>query len=292
MTQTQALAIRSEDRELQAVTQRFGGLLTGNQAQEEKIKLVALVNLGFDPRLGHLAIFEGRVTITLPGGAWWKNHEDPQRRFGVICEVVKKADREDHGLTEDEIGVIAFVEDHTQINPVTVQYARVAQGFGKASTRPYTYRAPKQGDPQAVWDAAKSHPDRKRNPIDATHTFAMAQKRAEGQAIKRGFPTGVDVDIRPQEDAPPTIITVENPGAGTTDPPPDDGARAWPNDGAFLQDVFNDFALGKSEALAILGSKTLPKSDERQAAYFTLKAAHDAKLSAELDAQAASEAAQ
>ncbi len=134
----------------------------------------------------------------------------------------------------------------------------------------------------------------------------MAQIRSERRAMKRLCPDLPDVEVGDENYFPEITVSdgnfdeqaedLRSLGAEAEAEAADDvvveAARSWPNDGAFLQDVFNGFGLGRSEVLAILGSKTMPKPEERQAAWFKLKAAHDAKLSAELDAQAATEAAQ
>jgi len=192
-----ALALRSDARPTDLA--KFGGEISPMEVQ----KAMALVGYGFDANL-HLQLYQGRVIIRKEGAEWWIQggpERDPTYA-GYESHQVATADREAYGLAPDEIGCI-LVGFRWRGN---TRY-QVADAFGKASTRPYTYRAPRnvsreewtqmtpaqRNEVQRARDEARAHPDYGRNPIEATNPFAMAQKRGLVQLATKIHPLGVQL---------------------------------------------------------------------------------------------------
>jgi len=192
-----ALALRSDARPTDLA--KFSGEISPMEVQ----KAMALVGFGFDANL-HLQLYQGRVIIRKEGAEWWIQggpERDPTYA-GYETHPVATADREAYGLAPDEIGCIA--EGYRWRG--NTRY-KVADAFGKVSTRPYTYRAPRnvsreefnqmtpaqRGELQRARDEARSHPDYGRNPIEATNPWAMAQKRAIVQLAPKMHPLGVQL---------------------------------------------------------------------------------------------------
>ena len=175
----------------------------GNETE----KAIALVQEGFDPRF-HLGVYQRRLIITKEGMHWWlrrKDHLPTASPIPIGDPMLGASERgKAYGLKDDEIGVIVGIF-------VPGVERAITQGFGKASTRPYTYEAPPEGAAPEVRAAARRHPDRMRNPVDAEHTYVMAEKRAENQAIRKAVPMGVYVPTREevgvsQETGPPGMV--------------------------------------------------------------------------------------
>lgn len=214
---TQSLARRRpEEAEAlvkQAIDDRFLAELA--TLATERRRAVALVRLGFDPTW-HLTMYRtdnGLRLIVNKEGCWWWLKDYLRGRLGdrvedirVIAAPIASESKADYGLTEDEIGVIARVYMPGSELPI-------AQGFGKASTRPYDYQRPPDGASDQQLQAARRHPDRKRNPVEAQHPYVLAEKRAEVQAIKKVAPMPGWVESamlgQVSQETPPS-------GAGTT----------------------------------------------------------------------------
>jgi hypothetical protein len=208
-----ALALRSDAHPTDLA--KFSGEISPIEVQ----KAMALVGFGFDANL-HLQLYQGRVIIRKEGAEWWiaGGPERDPTFAGYETHPVATADREAYGLGPDEIGCIA--EGYRWRG--NTRY-KVADAFGKASTRPYTYRAPRnvsreewnqmtpaqRSELQRARDEARSHPDYGRNPIEATNPWAMAQKRALVQLAPKMHPLGVQLlteadvyEAQPEREAP------------------------------------------------------------------------------------------
>ncbi len=176
---------------------------------DDKQAAVALVQLGFSPQF-HLAIYQGNLMVTKNGWHWWLSEQEGSQAR-IVSKPVPKDEREGYGLADDEIGVIAEIFIPGAEGPV-------ATGFGKASTRPYSYQRPRDNAPEAEQAAARANPDRRRNPIDAEYPYNMAEKRAEKAAIEKRCPLpswiAADTDSRVSAQAPPTE---QAPAARTVD---------------------------------------------------------------------------
>jgi len=160
---------------------------------DQKQRAIALVQMGFDPVL-HLALYQERIIVTKPGHHFWLRSHMPGARI-TSRPVIDPLERDGYGLAEDELGVVASIY-------VPGVAESVATGFGKASRRPYTYRAPRKGASDQEYEEARQHPDRRRNPIDAEHPYDMAEKRAECQAIDKVVPLGIAMDVDDYSPAP------------------------------------------------------------------------------------------
>ena len=180
MTQETALTKTVE----QQVTTRFGSLFRNADKKAVEIeKAKVLVLAGFDP-VFHLTIYEDSLWVTKPGYNWWLRRRDHHPNARISSEPIEgQARRAGYGLKEDEIGVIASIYLPGQSEPV-------AKGFGKASTRPYQYERPPDNATPAQKAAARQHPDRRRNPIEAVHPYDMAEIRAERKAVFKLVPVG------------------------------------------------------------------------------------------------------
>ncbi len=146
---------------------------------DEIQRAVTLVNKGFDPGF-HLMLYQNRVFVTIDGHQWWLRKHYPRAR--IVSKPMKGEDREDYGLADYEIGVIASVYMPRIAEPV-------ATGFGRASK-----------DPQ--------RPVSRGSAVESTHPYRMAEKRAEAQVIRKVCPIGVDVSS--PEEAVDTIIDAES----------------------------------------------------------------------------------
>lgn len=176
-----------------AVLEKQYGNIMASERDTEVRKLGVLLDKGFDPAL-HLMVYQGRLAVKIEGMYWWRDGDKRFRR--MKSHPIDPALKAAYGCAEDEIGVITEIFLQGQTEPC-------CEGFGKASMRPYTYRKN-----ESPWD----HPDRKRNPIDAEHTYRMAEKRSENQAIKKFRPLGIEIET-PEE-------MVEGEGHVIDDEPP------------------------------------------------------------------------
>jgi len=135
----------------------------GDVGQDQVTKAFALVQrYGFNPYV-HLTMYQKRVTTTIDGIYWWVRNHSPQQ-FDVVNEVIPTDQKDAYGIASHEIGVIAKVYRRGENRPACT-------GFGRASTD-------------------HLQPVMKGQPIESQHTFRMAEKRAEAQALRKFFAIG------------------------------------------------------------------------------------------------------
>ena len=140
----------------------FGSLSSAGELD----KAMALVEThGFSPYM-HLQLYQGRVMVNVDGQYWWarKNGEPFEITSSPIANDLKSS----YGVAAHEIGVIASLYRIGAERPS-------CEGFGRAST-----------------DAR--HPVQRGSAVEAQHTYRMAEKRAEAQALRKWIAIG---DIAP-----------------------------------------------------------------------------------------------
>lgn len=175
-------AVQKYEQSLQQTVERFGSLISKDNREEELAKLHKMIELGFDPRLGHMTVYEQKLWLCHVGAMWWKNKQDTDRRFGIVHRIIQKDERELYGLVDGDIGVISQILDYRNGGVV------IAEGFGKANPL-----KPHRGE--------KVSEDRKQYLPEVKFPFIIAQKRAEVQVIKRGFSIGIEIGTMADEDS-------------------------------------------------------------------------------------------
>ncbi len=162
----------STNRQLQ--TQVLGDLPRADLATGEMLapeQVVALTvyakKYGLDPYRGHVVVMYGKPYIGIDGYLYHAN------------QTGKPYTLMSHPMTEDEKkDYMIDLEDHAWLTFVRFTGTDNAfSGIGIVTQKEITAKSTK-------------HPQQLRSPVVAAHPWQLAQKRAEWQALRRGFPIG------------------------------------------------------------------------------------------------------
>lgn len=144
-------------------------LATGELLSPEKLHF--LINYadkyGLDAYRGHVVLMYGQPYIGLDGYLWHANQEKVD--YKLKSRPMSKEERADYQVKEGDHGWLAFLEiDHGK---------KYFDGVGIVTK-------------EELEEEAKGKPGVKRYPVVAAKPWQMCQKRAEWQAMRRGFPIG------------------------------------------------------------------------------------------------------
>jgi len=177
---TQALTQQDAERQIQTA---FGSDLATSEVE----KATKLVQLGLDPAL-HIMVYQHRVSANIDG-LYYYARTHLREPWEIVSEpIMGNEQRAAYGVKADEIAVIAKLYRVGSERPACT-------GFGRASTNKYS-------------------PVMRGSAVEYQHPYRMAEKRAEGQALrkfatfgKQGIP---DVLFEPEDTASdPNVVIVD-----------------------------------------------------------------------------------
>lgn len=158
-----ALTIMSEEKMLERVgMSRFPQDLT----KPEKLLLArAAVTYGFDPLMGEITLYQGKPFVSIDGR--YRKAQETNRLDGVESRPATKEEREDWGIPDGDYFFRAevYVKDST----------RSFVGWGRVFASETVPGSNRQNDTTSKYKPIQSNPQR------------MAEKRAETQALRKGF---------------------------------------------------------------------------------------------------------
>ena len=144
-------------------------LLTGEQV---KGLVDYAEKYGLDAYRGHVVLMYGQPYIGLDGYLFHANQEKVD--FKLASRPMSNEERADYQVKEGDHGWLAFLEiDHGK---------KYFDGVGIVTR-------------EELEEEAKGKPGVKRYPVVAAKPWQMCQKRAEWQALRRGFPIGESKEV-------------------------------------------------------------------------------------------------
>ena len=154
-------------------------LATGELLLPEKVQaLVAYAHkYGLDPYRGHVVVMYGEPYIGLDGYMYHALTEKVE--YQLKSRPLTTVERTEHQINEGDHAWIAFLD--------IGRGEKYFNGLGIVTREEMTAMSTK-------------NPDRLRSPVVAAHPWQLAQKRAEWQAMRRGFPIGEAPPTKEEED--------------------------------------------------------------------------------------------
>lgn len=148
---TQALTQQDAERQIKSA---FGSDLATSEVE----KAARLVQLGLDPAL-HIMVYQSRVSANIDG-LYYYARTHLQEPWEIVSEpIMGDEQRAAYGVKADEIAVIARLYRVGAERPACT-------GFGRASTN-------------------RNSPVMRGSAVEYQHPYRMAEKRAEGQALRK-----------------------------------------------------------------------------------------------------------
>lgn len=128
---------------------------------------------GLDPWRGHVVLMYGLPYITIDGYLYHANNTNRDYKLGS------------RPLTDDERRTYQVPEGaHAWVSELIVDHgARSFIGLGIVTDEEMT-------------EGSRKKPGQLRSPVVAAHPWQLAQKRAEWQALRRGFPIGESEELK------------------------------------------------------------------------------------------------